>query len=124
MSDAKDVVSNSKQLADTGSTWGKTPRDLRNEYKADSKGAWGGQAIHASAVELTQKHPSRSEFRDHDKPIDTVAGLVINIDARVHEFITIYYAVELGHKPSIEILKKNEEKSELAQAALDKINEK
>lgn len=45
------------------------------------------QAKQLAAVhkELTQKYPSRSKYRKDDKPVDTLAGLVINADARVHE---------------------------------------
>src|SRR5690606_18768149 len=35
--------------------------------------------------ELTQKYPSRSKYRKDDKPVDTLAGSVLNIDGRVHE---------------------------------------
>lgn len=35
--------------------------------------------------ELTQKYPSRSKYRKDDKPVDTLAGIVLNIDGRVHE---------------------------------------
>ncbi|QOH59879.1 peptidoglycan-binding domain-containing protein [Rhodococcus rhodochrous] len=39
--------------------------------------------------ELTQRHPSRSKYRDSgDKPIDTMAGFAINADARAHEALT------------------------------------
>ncbi|MBM7280375.1 hypothetical protein JTZ10_21760 [Gordonia rubripertincta] len=35
--------------------------------------------------ELKKKFPSRSKYRDSDAPIDTLAGYVLNIDARIHE---------------------------------------
>jgi len=35
--------------------------------------------------ELTQKYPSRSKYRKDNKPVDTLAGIVLNIDGRVHE---------------------------------------
>jgi hypothetical protein len=35
--------------------------------------------------ELKKPFPSRSIYRDNDRPVDTVAGLVSNIDARQHE---------------------------------------
>lgn len=38
--------------------------------------------------ELTQPYPSRSRYRDNDKPVDTLAGMVLNADARIHEDAT------------------------------------
>lgn len=35
--------------------------------------------------ELSKKFASRSKYRDSDEPIDTLAGFVLNIDARIHE---------------------------------------
>jgi hypothetical protein len=35
--------------------------------------------------ELTQKYPSRSKYRKDDKPVDTLAGYVLNLDGRIHE---------------------------------------
>ncbi|MEU1432121.1 peptidoglycan DD-metalloendopeptidase family protein [Nocardia sp. NPDC005746] len=35
--------------------------------------------------ELTQRYPSRSKYRHDDKPVDTLAGFVLNIDGREHE---------------------------------------
>ncbi|MBM4707943.1 peptidase M15 [Rhodococcus hoagii] len=35
--------------------------------------------------ELTKHFPSRSEERETDQPIDTLAGFVLNIDGRIHE---------------------------------------
>lgn len=40
------------------------------------------QAVHR---ELTQRYPSRSKYRGDDKPFDTLAGIVLNVDGRVHE---------------------------------------
>lgn len=50
--------------------------------------------------ELTQLYPSRSKYRDHDKPFDTLAGIVCNVDARVHEE-GIERAARLGDKGAI-----------------------
>lgn len=36
-------------------------------------------------AELTKEFPSRSELRASDEPIDTMAGFVLNADARAHE---------------------------------------
>ncbi|MFP7366277.1 DUF1906 domain-containing protein [Corynebacterium callunae] len=38
--------------------------------------------VHA---ELTKRFPSRSDFRATDSPVDTLAGFVLNVDAREHE---------------------------------------
>ncbi|MGI5216259.1 M15 family metallopeptidase [Nocardia sp. CA-290969] len=35
--------------------------------------------------ELTQPYPSRSAHRQSDQPVDTLAGMLLNADARVHE---------------------------------------
>ncbi|WP_433660803.1 peptidoglycan DD-metalloendopeptidase family protein [Nocardia sp. CA-128927] len=35
--------------------------------------------------ELTQRYPSRSHYRDTDEPVDTLAGIALNTDGRVHE---------------------------------------
>ena len=123
MSDADDVIANSKQVGST-STWNATPRDLRKKYDPDAQGQWGGNAIHSSAVELTQNLPSRSEFRDSNNPIDTMAGFLLNTDAHIHELLTIYVAVELGYKPAVDLLRSKAATSPLAAAAVAKIDGK
>lgn len=35
--------------------------------------------------ELTQRYPSRSAHRENDDPVDTLAGIALNTDGRVHE---------------------------------------
>ncbi|WP_280481608.1 glycoside hydrolase family 19 protein [Nocardia cyriacigeorgica] len=35
--------------------------------------------------ELSKQFPSRSKYRPNDKVVDTLAGFVLNIDARIHE---------------------------------------
>lgn len=37
-------------------------------------------------IELTKKFPSRSRYCASDEPVDTLAGFILNIDARVHEW--------------------------------------
>ena len=83
MSDTSDVITNSKQLAAT-STWGKTPRQLANDFDPD-KSSWGGAALHAAATELRQKLPSRANYRPNDKPVDTLAGMVLNDNAAIED---------------------------------------
>lgn len=50
--------------------------------------------------ELTQLLPSRSAYRTTDDPIDTMAGLVINTDARQHESWVHERAAEAGMDPA------------------------
>lgn len=38
-----------------------------------------------SDVELSKQFPSRSKYRDNNEVVDTLAGFVLNIDARIHE---------------------------------------
>lgn len=49
--------------------------------------------------ELTQKYPSRSAYRRHDKPVDSLAGMILNVDARVHEDWIHARAAEEGTTP-------------------------
>lgn len=42
-------------------------------------------AVSVADDELSKKFPSRSKYRESDEPIDTLAGFVLNIDARIHE---------------------------------------
>lgn len=50
--------------------------------------------------ELTQLLPSRSAYRHTEEPIDTLAGLVINTDARIHESWVHERAAEAGMDPA------------------------
>ena len=49
--------------------------------------------------ELTQLYPSRSAYRTTDDPIDTMAGMVLNTDARQHEIFVQQQADRLGISP-------------------------
>ena len=49
--------------------------------------------------ELTQRYPSRSAYRAGDGPVDTLAGMVLNVDARVHEDWVHARAAEEGITP-------------------------
>ncbi|QGJ87268.1 hypothetical protein SEA_WOCKET_22 [Gordonia phage Wocket] len=46
---------------------------------------FGGTTMAKADDELGKLFPSRSKYRTTDKPIDTLAGFVLNIDARIHE---------------------------------------
>lgn len=50
--------------------------------------------------ELTQRYPSRSAYRATDEPIDTMAGMLLNVDARVHEDWVHARAKEAGMTPT------------------------
>lgn len=49
--------------------------------------------------ELTQRYPSRSAYRAGEEPVDTLAGMLLNIDARVHEDWIHARASELDTDP-------------------------
>lgn len=61
--------------------------------------------------ELRQKYPSRSKYRATDAPIDTLAGYVLNLDARIHEQFVENMAKNLGKTPD-----------QVAQALRDAVN--
>ncbi|AXQ64729.1 lysin A, glycosyl hydrolase domain [Gordonia phage Crater] len=44
-----------------------------------------GDTMSYADDELKKKFPSRSKYRANDKEIDTLAGFVLNVDARIHE---------------------------------------
>lgn len=50
--------------------------------------------------ELTQLYPSRSAYRTTDEPIDTLAGYMLNADARIHEDWVHARAAEAGMDPA------------------------
>lgn len=49
--------------------------------------------------ELTQRYPSRSAYRKNDEPVDSLAGMVLNSDARIHEDWVHARAAEAGMTP-------------------------
>ncbi|QPO17117.1 hypothetical protein SEA_LILBEANIE_39 [Gordonia phage Lilbeanie] len=123
MADKDDALDGARQMGPT-SQWDKTPAQVAAEYSATAKGQRARPAIERAALELTKRYSSRSEFRDHDGPIDNLGGLVANVDGRVHELWTLWLAVELKHEPAIALLKaKAQAGSALARAALGRIGE-
>ena len=48
---------------------------------------------------LTRRLPSRSGYRTTDEPIDTLAGFVLNADARLHEQAVLETAQATGLTP-------------------------
>ena len=49
--------------------------------------------------ELTQRYPSRSAYRSTDETVDTLAGFVLNADARAHELWIMRLAEQQGISP-------------------------
>lgn len=49
--------------------------------------------------ELTQPYPSRSKYRVDKEPVDTLAGMLLNVDARIHEQYIENMAKNLGKTP-------------------------
>lgn len=72
-------------------------------------------------TELTQKLPSRSKYRTNNEPVDTLAGMVLNIDARIHEESTERDALN-GVKAAIDLVRREASKGDSgAKAVLAKI---
>ena len=83
-------------------------------------------------AELAKRFPSRSIYRAHNDPIDTLAGFVLNIDARIHEEFVEQNAL-LGIPEFVDVVKRvasegavgdgNDATKRRAQAILDQIGE-
>lgn len=70
--------------------------------------------------ELSKQFPSRSKYRAHDLPVDSLAGFVLNIDARIHEQFVEAEAAK-GVPEFVALVKREADKGDLgAQAALKK----
>lgn len=73
----------------------------------------------AADHELTQELPSRSKYRASDDPVDTLAGMVLNIDARIHEQF-VEREAEKGVPEYVALVKREADKGDLgAKAVLD-----
>ncbi|WP_210023660.1 peptidoglycan DD-metalloendopeptidase family protein [Rhodococcus opacus] len=68
-------------------------------------------------TELTQGLPSRSKYRANDKPVDTLAGMVLNIDARIHEESTERDALN-GVKAAIDLVRREAGKGDAGAKAV------
>lgn len=79
-------------------------RKAGGEFNPDGTN-WAGQALHRVAVELSQRYPSRSKYRDGDGPVDTAVGMQLNGDGRLHE-ATIERDALMGVKDAIAKVKK------------------
>lgn len=74
--------------------------------------------------ELTKRFPSRSRYRAGDNPIDTLAGMLLNVDARAHESMVERSAL-LGNEDSIDLVRAAAERGDhIAQTVLDHIDGK
>lgn len=67
--------------------------------------------------ELTQPYPSRSRYRDNDKPVDTLAGMVLNADARIHEDATERAAM-MGDQAAVDKVRRAAEAGDPQAAAV------
>ncbi|WP_411815484.1 peptidoglycan DD-metalloendopeptidase family protein [Gordonia sp. SND2] len=70
----------------------------------------GGLTMEASD-ELTKRFPSRSIFRHSDDPVDTMAGFILNIDAREHEKYILDAALA-GDAAAIKLVEREAAKGE------------
>ena len=61
--------------------------------------------------ELSKKFPSRSKYRTSDDPIDTLAGFVLNIDARLHEDYIERQALR-GVQSAVDLVKREADKGD------------
>ena len=75
----------------------------------------GGLTMSASE-ELTKRFPSRSIYRHSDGPVDTLAGFVLNIDARIHEQF-IREQAEAGDPACIDLVRREAKKGDAASRA-------
>lgn len=74
--------------------------------------------------ELTKRFPSRSKYRADDKLVDTLAGYVLNTDARVHEAHVEAEALD-GAQWAIDLVKREAAKGDpSAQAVLAGIEDR
>jgi hypothetical protein len=61
--------------------------------------------------ELTNTFPSRSKYRNDDKPVDTAVGFLLNLDAMSHEALIERNAL-LGNKDAIALVKRQADKGD------------
>ncbi|WP_062367895.1 C39 family peptidase [Gordonia sp. QH-12] len=72
----------------------------------------GGLTMDASS-ELTKRFPSRSKYRASDGLVDTMAGFILNIDARIHEEFVERNAL-LGDPACVALVKREAAKGDPA----------
>lgn len=71
----------------------------------------------AADDELTKKFPSRSKYRANEEPVDTLAGMVLNIDARIHEEFIEDQALK-GVQSAIDLVRREADKGDAAAKAV------
>lgn len=83
-----------------------------------------GEVMSHADDELRKEFPSRSKYRADDKPVDTLAGFVLNIDARIHEMFVEEQALK-GVAWCVDLIKREAAKGDAAaKAVLAKIEGK
>ena len=70
-----------------------------------------------ASEELTKRFPSRSKYRASDGLVDTLAGFVLNIDARIHEEFVERNAL-LGDPACIDLIKREAARGDAAATAI------
>lgn len=75
----------------------------------------GGLTMSASE-ELTKRFPSRSIYRHSDALIDTMAGFILNLDARIHEQ-WVREQAEAGDRACIDLVRREAAKGDAASRA-------
>lgn len=66
-----------------------------------------------ASSELTKRFPSRSKYRASDGLVDTMAGFILNIDARIHEEFVERNAL-LGDPACVALVKREAAKGDPA----------
>ena len=84
--------------------------ELAKGSATTTKPETGGLTMDAS-TELTKKFPSRSMFRHSDALVDTLAGFVLNIDARLHEQY-IFEMAGAGDAVALDLVRREAAKGE------------
>ena len=80
-----------------------------------------GDTMSYADDELKKQFASRSKYRTSDKPLDTIAGYILNIDARLHEEFVEREALK-GVNWCVELVKREAAKGDKgAQAIVDQI---
>ncbi|PPJ31849.1 hypothetical protein C5E45_32685 [Nocardia nova] len=74
--------------------------------------------------ELSKRFPSRSKYRKDNEPVDTLAGFILNIDARIHEESVEREALK-GVQWAVDLVKREADKGDAgARAVLAQIGAK
>lgn len=116
LSDAQDLIGATRAI--NGGTNGLDDRRVRwNRCLALGAALLPGDDMSAADDELTKKFPSRSKYRTTDAPIDTLAGFVLNVDARIHEEF-VEREARKGVAEYVDLVKREAAKGDKGAAAL------